>query len=232
MTFSMLVSLMAMLIQLVFGVMNIRRSQQETQRQIAETKKQERLLIFQTEETYKNDVRLWGRRVVDGMARAQQLATLDPQQLKNTDYELERANTVADLRGSLNRAKWLFPNLAIPSRIDEGFTYDTNNKLSALESILYVYHTLANLTPDEPENRKAASGRIRNLRNAFVQEMRSAVDPQVRGEDIEALVDAAEEDLTQDNTATDDVNRTNLDTSNPTLTRANTPSHTDPDRLP
>ena len=186
--FAMLVSLMAMIIQLIFGVLNLKRAQAETNRQIAETNKQERLLIVETEETYKNDVRNWGRRVVDGMARAQQLAAVDPAKLANNDYEIERANTVAELRGLLNRAKWLFPNLAIPTREDQEFIYQPERHHSALETILYTYHTLDQLDCDDAVKRKTATERIRKFRNEFVLEMRSAVDPHVRGEDIEKLV--------------------------------------------
>lgn len=186
--FAMLVSLMAMIIQLIFGVLNLRRAQAETDRQIAETKKQERLLIVQTEETYKNDVRNWGRQVVDAMARAQQLAAMDPETLTTSDYDIERANTVAELRGLLNRAKWLFPNLAIPSREDNDFVYTPERNHSALETILYTYHTLDQLESKDAEKRKTATGRVRKFRNEFVREMRNAVDPHVRGNDIEELV--------------------------------------------
>jgi len=186
--FAMLVSLTAMLIQLIFGVMGLRRAKAETDRQIAETRKQEQLLIMQTEETYKSDVRNWGRQVVDAMARAQQICVIDPKSLSNHDYEVERGNTVATLRGLLNRAKWLFPNLAIPSREDESFVYNPERHHSALETILFSYHTLDQLNPELVEKRKIATDRIRKFRNEFVREMRCAVDPQVRGTDIEKLV--------------------------------------------
>lgn len=186
--FAMLVSLTAMLIQLIFGVLGLRRAKAETDRQIAETRKQEQLLIMQTEETYKSDVRNWGRQVVDAMARAQQLCVIDPKSLSNNDYEVERGDTVAILRGLLNRAKWLFPNLAIPSREDAGFVYNPERRHSALETILFSYHTLDQLDPKSEEKRKLATDRIRKFRNEFVREMRSAVDPQVRGADIEKIV--------------------------------------------
>lgn len=186
--FAMLVSLTAMLIQLVFGVLGLRRAKAETDRQIAETKKQERLLIMQTEETYKSDVRNWGRQVVDAMARAQQLCVIDPKSLSNNDYEVERGNTVATLRGLLNRAKWLFPNLAIPSREDDGFIYNPERNHSALEAVLFSYHSLDQLDPKSEEERNTATDRIRKFRKEFVREMRAAVDPQVRGADIEELV--------------------------------------------
>lgn len=186
--FAMLVSLMAMLIQLVFGVLSLRRAKAETDRQIAETRKQEQLLIMQTEETYKSDVRNWGRQVVDAMARAQQLSGIDPNSLSNNDYEVERGDTVATLRGLLNRAKWLFPNLAIPSREDKAFIYNPERHHSALETILFSYHTLDQLDPQSEDKRKLATDRIRKFRNEFVQEMKAAVDPQVRGTDIENLV--------------------------------------------
>ena len=186
--FAMLVSLTAMLIQLVFGVLNLRRAKAETDRQIAETRKQERLIVMQTEETYKSEVRNWGRQVVDAMAKAQQLCATNPADLSNHDYEIERGNTVSALRGLLNRAKWLFPNLAVPTRESEDFTYDVKRHHSALETILFTYHTLNNLDPEDADKRKVATDRIRKFRNEFVREMRRAVDPQVRGADIEKLV--------------------------------------------
>lgn len=165
-TFPMAVSLAAMGIQLVFGVLNLRRAKAETLRQIAETKKQEMLLAMQTEEGYKEEVRQWGLQALDAMALAQQLCTINPRGLKNSDFEIERASTVATLRGLLNRAKWLFPDLAVPSREDESFTYMPERKHSALESMV----------------------RILKFRTEFVEEMRCAVDPHVRGEDIQAVV--------------------------------------------
>ena len=95
--FPMAVSLIAMGIQLIFGVLNLKRAKMETQRQIAETKKQEMLLVLQTEETYKGDVRQWGLEVLDAMARAQQLCTIDPKELSNHDFAIEKANTVSCL---------------------------------------------------------------------------------------------------------------------------------------
>lgn len=186
--FPMLVSLAAMAIQLTFGVLNVKRAKVETERQIAETKKQEMLLVIQTEETYKGDVRQWGLEVLDAMAQAQQLCTIDPDELTNHDFAVEKLSTVAGLRSLLNRAKWLFPNLAIPARDDPDFTFEPKRHHSALETILYAYHTLDRLDPEDPEQRKTAQTRIRRFRNEFVKEMRQAVDPQVRGKDIETLV--------------------------------------------
>ena len=186
--YAMLVSLTAMFIQLVFGVLGIRRSVAETNRQIAETRKQEALLALQIEEGYKQDVRDWGLSVLDSMAHAQQLCTIDPDVLENSDYDIERANTVAELRSLLNRAKWLFPNLAVPSRQDAEFSYAPERRHSALETILYAYHTLDQLDATDAEKRKTARGRVRQFRNEFIREMRKAVDPQVRGSDIEKLV--------------------------------------------
>lgn len=187
-TFPMVVSLLAMGIQLVFGVLNLRRAKAETERQIAETQKQEMLLAMQTEEGYKAEVRQWGLEVLDAMALGQQLCTINPRSLKNSDFEIERAATVAALRGLLNRAKWLFPDLAIPTREDEGFAFKPERNHSALESILYAYHTLDKMDAAKPEQRETARGRIRRFRSEFVEEMRRAVDPRVRGEDVQALV--------------------------------------------
>ena len=186
--YAMLVSLTAMVIQLIFGVLGIRRAVAETNRQIAETRKQEALLALQIEEGYKSDVREWGLSVLDAMAHAQQLCTIDPDNLTNSDYDIERANTVAELRSLLNRAKWLFPNLAVPSRQDAAFTYAPKRRHSALETILYAYHTLDQLDATDKEKRETARGRVRQFRNEFIREMRKAVDPQVRGSDIEKLV--------------------------------------------
>ena len=119
--FAMMVSILAMLIQLVFGVLNQRRAVRETDRQIAETKKQEKLHIISAEETYKAEVRAWGQSVVRAMSRAQQFSKIDPSTFVTSDYDLHRAETVATLRGLLDKAKWLFPNLAVPSREDEGW---------------------------------------------------------------------------------------------------------------
>lgn len=186
--FAMLVSLMAMLTQLVFGMLNLRRAKAETERQIAETRKQERFVIMQAEETYKAEVRNWGRQVVDAMAQAQQIAITNPADLSHHDYEIERGRTISSLRGLLNRAKWLFPNLAIPTQESEDFTYDVKRKHSALETILFTYYTLGQLDAENPDSRKMSETHIRKFRNEFVREMRRAVDPQVRGEDIEKLV--------------------------------------------
>ena len=193
--FSMAVSLTAMVIQLVFGVLSLRRSTAETQRQIAETKKQERLLAFQTEEQYKNDVRNWGRQVVDSLSMAQQLCAVDPKGFISNDYLVTRAQTVAKLRGLLNRAKWLFPSLATPSYEDQYLIEPGIKELSALEAILYGYHTLDSLSATDPDKRKAAAKRVGHLRNEFVREMRRAVDPQVRGEDIQNLIVQAEAEI-------------------------------------
>lgn len=193
--FSMLVSLTAMVIQLVFGVMAQKRAAAETNRQIAETKKQEKLLAVQTEESFKNDVRNWGRAVVDHLSMGQQLCMIDPSLMITNDYLVKRAETVAALRGLLNRGKWLFPNLAIPSYEDQVLHSNTERELSALETLLYSYHTLDQLKAEDTDKRKAASTKIRKLRNEFVREMRRAVDPHVRGADIETLVKTTEEEL-------------------------------------
>lgn len=187
-TFPMAVSLAAMAIQLVFGVMGQKRASAETERQIAETKKQEALLAMQTEESYKSEVRQWGLEVLDSMALAQQLCTINPRGLKNSDFEIERANAVACLRGQLNRAKWLFPDLAIPTREDASFRYSPERNHSALESILYAYHTLDKMDAAKLDQRETARARIRKFRTEFVEEMRRAVDPSVRGVDIQDLV--------------------------------------------
>ncbi len=193
--FAMLVSLLAMVIQLTFGLLSRKQALKETARQVAETKKQEAFLVFHTEETYKNDVRAWGRQVVDAMARAQQLCTIEPKTLLTSDYIMERGATVACLRGLLNRAKWLFPNLATPSHDEGRFTASDARDLSALETVLYSYHTLDQLKGEDAESRQAGAVRIRRLRNEFVREMRRAVDPQVRGQDIETLVAETEQAL-------------------------------------
>ncbi len=186
--YAMLVSLTAMIIQLIFGVMGIKRATAETNRQIAETKKQEVLLAIQTEETYKTEVRQWGREVINAMAQGQQLCTVDPKSLKNSDFSIERAKTVGELRSLLNRARWLFPNLAIPSREDDNFEFKPDRNHSALESILYAYLALEQCDPRNPDQRTETRRQIDKFRNEFVSEMRKAVDPQVRGEDIERLV--------------------------------------------
>lgn len=193
--FSMLVSLLAMVIQLIFGMMSQRRTAAETARQIAETKKQEKILAFHTEETFKDDVRNWGRAVVDNLSMAQQLCTIDPAEMISNDLIVLRAQTVGALRGLLNRGKWLFPNLAIPSPEDNSFLHEAERELSALETVLYGYHTLDGLDATDADKRKKAATKIRKLRNEFVREMRRAVDPRVRGEDIEAFVAMAEAEL-------------------------------------
>lgn len=193
--FSMMVSLMAMVIQLTFGVLSHKRAAAETARQIAETKKQEKLLAFQTEETFKNDVRNWGRSVVDHLSMAQQMCMIDPVHMITNDYLVKRAETVGALRGLLNRGKWLFPNLALPTYEGDFYAKDEIRELSALETVLYSYHTLDQLKAEDADKRKAAATKVRKLRNEFVREMRRAVDPQVRGEDIENLVAKTEAEL-------------------------------------
>jgi hypothetical protein len=186
--YAMVVSLMAMLIQMVFGLLNHQRAQKETDRQIAETKKQEKLHALKAEETYKHEVREWGRGVVQAMALAQQLCKIDPAKFVTSDYDLERAETVAALRGYLDRAKWLFPNLAMPSHDDTGRDFDQKRRLSALEAILHAYHVLDKVKARDEEHRQHCVVNMRNLRRQFVREMRKAVDPHVRGDDIERLM--------------------------------------------
>ncbi|PHR57208.1 MAG: hypothetical protein COA43_12540 [Robiginitomaculum sp.] len=191
--FAMFVSLTAMLIQLVFGVLGMRRAQMETDRQIAETKKQEKLHILSAEENYKTDVRMWGRSVVREMALAQQLCKIDPSSFVTSDYDLKRAETVAKLRGYLDKAKWLFPNLATPSAPTDTWEHDPKKRLSALEAILHAYHVLDTVKPKDQKNRDRSVVNLRNLRKQFVREMRRAVDPHVRGEDIERLMAEVDE---------------------------------------
>lgn len=186
--FAMMVSLMAMLIQLVFGVLAQRRAYRETERQIAETKKQEKLHAVNADEIYKAEVRAWGRSVVRAMSAAQQLSKIDPTKFVTSDYDLHRAETVATLRGLLDKAKWLFPNLAVPSREDEDWHENHRRKLSALEAILHAYHVLDTVKAADKTSRERAVVNIRNLRKLFVGEMRRAVDPHVRGEDIERIM--------------------------------------------
>ncbi len=193
--FAMMVSLLAMIIQLVFGVLNFRRAAREPDRQIAETKKQEAMHVVGAEETYKSEVREWGRSVVRAMSRAQQFAKIDPAKFVTSDYDLHRAETVAALRGLLDKAKWLFPNLAVPSREDEGWRADRKRQLSALETILHAYHALDTVKANEEESRDRAVVNIRKLRKLFVKEMRRAVDPHVRGEDIERIMAEVDETL-------------------------------------
>lgn len=191
--FAMFVSLTAMLIQLVFGVLGMRRAQIETDRQIAETKKQEKLHIISTEENYKSDVRDWGRNVVGEMALAQQLCKVDPSSFVTSDYDLKRAETVAKLRGYLDKAKWLFPNLATPSVQMESWEHDPKKRLSALEAILHAYHVLDTVKSNDQKNKDRSVVNMRDLRKQFVREMRRAVDPHVRGEDIERLMAEVDE---------------------------------------
>lgn len=193
--FAMMVSLIALVTQLVFGVLSTRRAMAETDRQIAETKKQEKLHAVDAEETYKGEVREWGRSVVREMAYAQQLCKINPDKFVTSDYDLERAKTVSRLRGLLDKAKWLFPNLAVPSREDEGWSADHKRRLSALESILHAYHVLDTVKPKDQEHRDRCVVNMRALRKQFVREMRRAVDPQVRGDDIERIMEEVEEEL-------------------------------------
>lgn len=191
--FAMMVSLLAMLIQLVFGVLNFKRAARETERQMAETRKQELMHAVSAEETYKSEVREWGRSVVKSMSRAQQFAKIDPAKFVTSDYDLHRAETVASLRGLLDKAKWLFPNLAVPSREDEGWREDHKRQLSALESILHAYHVLDTVKAGDKDSRDRSVINIRKLRKQFVREMRRAVDPHVRGEDIERIMAEVDE---------------------------------------
>ncbi len=193
--FAMMVSIIALATQLVFGVLSTRRAITETNRQIAETKKQEKLHAVGAEEVYKAEVRAWGRAVVREMALAQQLCKTDPAKFTTSDYDLERAKTVAALRGLLDKAKWLFPNLASPSHHDQGWELDDKQRLSALETILHAYHVLDTVKPLDKDNRTRSVVNMRNLRKQFVREMRRAVDPQVRGQDIERIIEEVEEEL-------------------------------------
>jgi len=193
--FAMMVSIMALITQLVFGMLSRKRAIRETDRQIAETKKQEKLHVVGAEETYKGEVRAWGRNVVREMAYAQQLCKINPDKFVTSDYDLERARTVARLRGLLDKAKWLFPNLAVPSREDEGWNSDPKRRLSALEAILHAYHVLDTVKSDVPAHRERCVVNLRGLRKQFVREMRRAVDPQVRGDDIERIMEEVEEEL-------------------------------------
>jgi len=60
--------------------------------------------------------------------------------------------------------------------------------LSALETILHTYHVLDTVKPKEKESRERSVVNIRKLRKQFVREMRRALDPHVRGEDIERIM--------------------------------------------
>ena len=192
--FAMIVSLMALGTQFVFGWLGQRRSQAETERQIAETKKQEKLHAINAEEVYKKEVREWGRDVVNQMAYAQQLCKINPDKFVTSDYDLDRAKTVAQLRGLLDKAKWLFPNLAVPSRKDTDWAVEKKRQLSALETILHAYHVLDTVKSDVPAHRERSVKNLRDLRKQFVREMRRAVDPQVRGEDIERIINELEDE--------------------------------------
>ncbi len=191
----MVISIIALLTQMIFGVLSTRRAIKETDRQIAETKKQEKLHAVSAEETYKSEVRDWGRAVVRAMALAQQLCKIDPKKFITSDYDLVRAETVASLRGLLDKAKWLFPNLAVPSREDKSWQEDHKRRLSALESILHAYHVLDTVKGDDKGHRDRCVVNMRNLRKQFVREMRRAVDPQVRGEDIERIMTEVEAEM-------------------------------------
>ncbi len=193
--YAMAISIIALLTQMVFGIMSTRRALRETDRQIAETKKQEKLHAVDAEETYKGEVREWGRTVVRSMALAQQLCKIDPAKFVTSDYDLSKAETVASLRGLLDKAKWLFPNLAVPSREDEGWSMDHKRRLSALETILHAYHVLDTVKTEDKDHRDRCVVNMRSLRKQFVREMRRAVDPQVRGEDIERIMDEVEEEM-------------------------------------
>lgn len=194
--YAMVISIIALLTQMVFSVMSTRRAIKETDRQIAETKKQEKLHAVDAEETYKAEVRSWGRSVVRAMALAQQLCKIDPAKFTTSDYDLQRGETVATLRGLLDKAKWLFPNLAVPSHEDDSWKieHDRTRRLSALEAILRAYHVLDTVRVDDTDHRERSVANMRNLRRQFVREMRRAVDPQVRGEDIERLMIEIEEE--------------------------------------
>ena len=196
--YAMGISIIALITQVVFGVLSTRRAMRETERQIAETKKQEKLHVVDAEETYKGEVREWGRTVVRNMALAQQLCKIDPSAFITSDYDLERAHTVAKLRGSLDKAKWLFPNLAVPTREDESWDAGNRRQLSALETILHAYHVLDTVKAEDEEHRGRCVTNMRKLRKQFVREMRRAVDPQVRGDDIERLMDQVEEELIEE----------------------------------
>lgn len=193
--YAMAISIIALVTQVVFGVLSTRRAIRETDRQIAETKKQEKLHAVSAEETYKSEVREWGRSVVRAMALSQQLCKIDPSKFITSDYDLQRAETVAALRGLLDKAKWLFPNLAVPSREEDGWEEDHKRRLSALEAILHAYHVLDTVKSDNQKSRDRCVVNMRNLRKQFVREMRRAVDPQVRGEDIERLMTEVEEEM-------------------------------------
>jgi len=192
--FAMMVSIIALVTQLVFGVLSTKRAMAETNRQIAETKKQEKLHVVGAEEVYKAEVRQWGRNVVREMAYAQQLCKINPEKFVTSDYDLERAKTVASLRGLLDKAKWLFPNLATPSHNDRSWEADHKHRLSALETILHAYHVLDTVKSLDTKNRERSVVNMRNLRKQFVREMRRAVDPQVRGQDIERIIEEVEDD--------------------------------------
>jgi len=193
--FAMIVSIIALVTQMVFGILSTRRAVAETGRQIAETKKQEKLHAVDAEETYKREVREWGRNVVREMAYAQQLCKINPDKFVTSDYDLERAKTVSRLRGLLDKAKWLFPNLAVPSFEDTNWNTDHKRRLSALEAILHAYHVLDTVKAEVEGHRQQCVVNMRNLRKQFVREMRRAVDPQVRGQDIERLMEQVEEEL-------------------------------------
>ncbi len=196
--YAMAISIVALGTQVIFGILSTRRAIKETDRQIAETKKQEKLHAIHAEETYKGEVRAWGQAVVEQMALAQQLCKMDPKKFTTADYDVKRGETVAGLRGLLDKAKWLFPNLALPS--GEGIDWDERRKkrLSALEAILHAYHVLDTVKEDDSENRARSVVNMRSLRKQFVHEIRRAVDPQVRGEDIERIMNEVEGEIEEE----------------------------------
>ncbi len=193
-SFAMLVSILALITQIVFGVLSTRRAIKETERQISETKKQEKLHAINAEETYKAEVREWGREVVKNMSLAQELCKIDPAKFTTSDYDLERGFTVANLRGLLDKAKWLFPNLAVPSFQ----AWEGERRLSALETILQAYHVLDKCKSNNANHREKSAKQIRSLRKRFVHEIRRAVDPAVRGDEIERIIDEVEEEIQEE----------------------------------
>ena len=201
-SFAMLVSILALITQIIFGILSTRRAIAETERQIAETKKQEKLHALAAEENYKSEVRQWGREVVKNMSLAQQLCKINPAKFTTSDYDLERGQTVAKLRGLLDKAKWLFPGLALPTFDEQDWGENANRRLSALETILHAYHILDKCRSDDEEHRKECVRQLRKLRKKFVLEMRRAVDPAVRGEEIERLIDEVEDEIQEEKEST------------------------------
>lgn len=193
---AMMVSITAMIIQFMFGRSSQKRAERETKRQIEETTKQEKLHVLNAEENYKRDVRDWGRAVVRNMALAQQFCRRDKVNGNTPDFALARTQTVAALRGLLDKAKWLFPTLATPSTSDYSWDNVEGKNLSALETILHTYHVLDKVKLGDTAHCERSAENIRKLRRKFVREMRRAVDPQVRGVDIETLM--AEIEMNED----------------------------------